>query len=226
MPCGLYGKLPAKRDYLALAVPRPFLEAWEPWLQGGLAASRLALGEDWTAAYLHAPIWRFWLGADIAGAATLGAVMPSADGIGRYFPLTLVARPAGAEPPPPEHDGFEGWFETAEGFLLATLSEPSFDAVTAGLAALPDPAPASAPPGSGVSRLRGGTLLGGADGGGIRAVFARMRPLAAAGLHAGMTHWWTAGGAGFPARAVTSRGLPEPGFFGGMLTGRFDGCEL
>ena len=33
MRCGLFGKLGAKRDFIALATPRSFLEAWEPWVQ-------------------------------------------------------------------------------------------------------------------------------------------------------------------------------------------------
>ncbi len=65
MPCGLFGKLPAKRDFIAIAVPRAVLNAWEPWIQEGLSASRLALGDTWIEAYLRAPIWRFWLGAGL-----------------------------------------------------------------------------------------------------------------------------------------------------------------
>jgi len=30
MPCGLYGKLPAKRDFIALSVPGAFLRVFEP----------------------------------------------------------------------------------------------------------------------------------------------------------------------------------------------------
>jgi type VI secretion system protein ImpM len=63
MRCGVYGKLPAKRDFVAVAAPREFLGIWEPWLQGGVAASRLKLGAEWQTVFLRAPIWRFWLGA-------------------------------------------------------------------------------------------------------------------------------------------------------------------
>ncbi len=160
MPCGLYGKLPAKRDFISLAVPRAVLDAWEPWLQSGLSASRHSLGHGWTEAYLSAPIWRFWLGASIAAEPVLGAMMPSADGIGRYFPLILLYRAGHPEGlPPPEVEPFEGWFVVAETFLLATLSnDAAFGAVAAGLAALPDavpsglPAPADGRPGCAVER--------------------------------------------------------------------------
>ena len=65
MPTGLYGKLPAKRDFVAANVSRRLLEVWEPWLQASVATSRQMLGEGWRDAYNSAPIWRFWLGAEL-----------------------------------------------------------------------------------------------------------------------------------------------------------------
>ena len=99
MRCGLFGKLGAKRDFIALATPRSFLEAWEPWMQACLSASRHHLGEGWQQAFLTAPVWRFWLGAEICGTTVMGAVMPSLDGVGRYYPLALHAM-ADADAPP------------------------------------------------------------------------------------------------------------------------------
>ena len=52
MPCGLYGKLPVKRDFVAVNTPRDFLLLWEEWLQGGVSASKISLGHDWLRAYL------------------------------------------------------------------------------------------------------------------------------------------------------------------------------
>ena len=220
MPCGLYGKLPAKRDFVAAAVPRAFLTAFEPWLQGGLSASRAALGAGWQEAYLRAPIWRFWLGAELCGEPVLGAFMPSVDGVGRYFPLTLIAR--GPELPPPEHEAFEGWFASAEAFLLGALTrEDPFEALLAEVAAMPDPA-AQPPAAEGVGRLGDGTLTASVEEGGVGAAFARLRRLDHARLHGGMTYWWTAGGEGFPPRAVACRRFPDPYAFAGMLTGGFD----
>lgn len=91
MRCSLFGKLSAKRDFIALSVSRDFLSVWEPWMQGCISASRDSLGDSWLQAYLTAPIWRFWLGADICGATVVGAFMSSLDGMGRYYPLTLFA---------------------------------------------------------------------------------------------------------------------------------------
>lgn len=222
MPCGLYGKLPAKRDFIALGVPGGFLRVWEPWLQSGLAASRLALGEAWTDAFLRAPIWRFWLGADIVAAPSIGALMPSVDGIGRYFPLTLVCQgEPGREPPAPERAFLDAWFESAEDFLVSALArDTSFERVTARLASLPGPEFLRPPPARGIIRSRGDALV--VEGDGFAAAMERLRPFIASDLHAGMSYWWTVGGDEFPPRLAACRGLPEPSFHVGLLTGRFD----
>ena len=65
MQCGLFGKLPVKRDFVAINLPRGLLTLWENWLQASVAASREVLGRDWQDTFLTAPIWRFWLGQDL-----------------------------------------------------------------------------------------------------------------------------------------------------------------
>src|ERR1700683_665896 len=114
MRCGLFGKLSSKRDFIALSVPRDFLNAWEPWMQSCVSASRANLGEAWLQSYLTAPIWRFWLGADICGATVVGALMASLDGVGRYYPLTLLTQaPEAHFIPPPDIDAHDQWFVSA-----------------------------------------------------------------------------------------------------------------
>lgn len=220
MRCGLYGKLPAKRDFVALGTPREFLAAWEPWMQAGLSASRVALGTAWQSAFLKAPIWRFWLGAEICGAPVVGAFMPSVDGIGRYFPLTLFAR---AEPgerlPPPELDACDAWLGEAEDVLLSALSEADFDVVSAGIGRMTGPPSALAPPLPGDAiRTRGDCLVGGPD---LARTLAAFRVFDAAELHAASTYWWTLGGEGYGERVVASRRMPDPYLFAGMLNGEF-----
>lgn len=111
-------------------------------MQGCVSASRDNLGELWLQGYLNAPIWRFWLGADICGATVLGALMSSLDGIGRYYPLTLFAYAnPGDQIVPPDIDAHEAWFKTAEDFLLATLDKDvSFETISSALDRLADPA--------------------------------------------------------------------------------------
>ena len=139
--CGLFGKVRPRRDFVTIETPRPFLAAWEPWLQAGLAASRATLGDDWHWLFLTAPIWRFWLGAELCGSEAVGAIMPSIDGAGRCFPLTVLACcPQGEGIAAPDRDPLPDWFGAAEAFLLMTLGdEVTFEAIRAGLGGLPPP---------------------------------------------------------------------------------------
>jgi type VI secretion system protein ImpM len=90
--CGFCGKLPARGDFVAAALPRRFIDPWHDWMQDMLQTSRQQLGEAWLPAWLGAPIWRFALSPGICGPdAALGLWMPSVDRAGRHFPLTLAA---------------------------------------------------------------------------------------------------------------------------------------
>lgn len=222
MRCGLFGKLSAKRDFIALATPRTFLEVWEPWMQSCLSASQYQLGSRWQASYLTAPLWRFWLGADLSGATTLGVFMPSVDGIGRYYPLTLmtVADPSFSIPPP-ELNAQESWFSTAEDFLLSTLNQDQpFEQITATLDALPVPEVESTVSGSDAILRLGDTSAGiVAASTSLQEALAKVRrnnhaTSAAAGF------WWTEGGGDFPPMALASRGLLDPFSYATMLTGK------
>lgn len=221
---GLYGKLQAKRDFIAISATREFLAVWETWLQGGIAASMHRLGDGWRQHFLRAPIWRFWLGADLCGETIIGAFMPSLDGVGRYFPLTVFARAGEAAVlPPPEFEPQVAWFTAAEDLLLATLDErTTFEATTAALAALAPPEATLPPDARRPARhLTDGTVVLDAGNDPFNAVFADARFAGHAGLYAGSTFWWTLGGEGFPPLALTQRRMPDPFLLTGMLTGDF-----
>lgn len=88
---GWFGKLPGMGDFAQRRMPIAFRNAWDRWLQNGLARLR-ARHPDWTERYLKAPLWCFVLGEDVVDSSSwLGVLMPSVDGVGRYFPLTLTA---------------------------------------------------------------------------------------------------------------------------------------
>jgi type VI secretion system protein ImpM len=224
--CGLYGKLPAKRDFIAIATPREFLNVWEPWLQGGISASRNQLGAAWQEAFLRAPIWRFWLGRDLCGEAVIGALMPSVDGVGRYFPLTIFARAEpGQEIPPPEIDANDAWFDGAEDLLLSALSEGAeFDLLSENIGRFPGPAgsasPDVGPPGG--ARVRGGALYAPSEPGQLAATLTALRQLDIPRDSAGRSFWWTLGGEGFAPCVLSQARMPDPYLFTGMLTGRFE----
>lgn len=87
---GWFGKLPGMGDFAHRRLPESFRAVWDPWLQRGLARLR-DRHADWTSHYLEAPIWCFALGARVAGERRwIGVLMPSVDGVGRYFPFTLA----------------------------------------------------------------------------------------------------------------------------------------
>ena len=125
MSAGLFGKLPAKRDFIGMNASRRFLEAWEPWLQAGVAMSKQMLGDAWVETYNRAPIWRFWLGADFCGEAMIGAFMPSVDGVGRSFPLAIFVGEGDASLAPPELEPNDAWFEDSQVFCYFLFTKSS-----------------------------------------------------------------------------------------------------
>jgi type VI secretion system protein ImpM len=227
MRCGLFGKLPAKRDFLALHAPRRFLDVWEPWMQAGISASRQELGPAWQQAFLHAPIWRFWLGADLAGTAIIGAFMPSLDGVGRYYPLTVFAcSDANALLPPPEFDTQDAWFEAAEDFLLSTLTpDIPYEQTIAALDALPPPASAAPPADASMQAIDGACAMA-AAGRPFTELFASLRRADHLHAYAASTFWWTIGGEGYEPLALHSLRMPGPSVFAAMLTGRLDSAPV
>ena len=223
MPAGLYGKLPTKRDFVAFNTPRTFLEIWEPWLQASVATSRQLLGDAWRDAYLSAPIWRFWLGADFCGETVLGAFMPSIDGVGRYFPLTLFAGEGTGALAPPEIEPNKAWFDAAETILLdALLPEQEFDSVVAAVGALEAPAQSSTDEVAGIALLANGAVLVRDFGDELVLALRAARRFGHRQTFAGQSFWWTIGGEGFEPIALVETGLPSPERFAEMLTGSFD----
>lgn len=225
MQCGLYGKVPSKRDFVAPRAPREFLDVWEPWVQGGMSASRQRLGEKWQKIFLKAPIWRFWLGEDLCGATVIGAFMPSLDGVGRYFPLTFFARASeGAAILPPELDPKDSWFAMVEDFLLSTLDQGvTYEAISGQLDRLSPPdkeTPASAK--REVIALPEGMGTFVPPGASFTDAFARIRVAGDVKTYSSATFWWTIGGEGYEPYAVSGKRMPDPFLFTEMLTGRFE----
>jgi type VI secretion system protein ImpM len=222
MSAGLFGKLPAKRDFIGANAKRRFLDVWEPWLQAGLATSKQMLGRSWTEAYNRAPIWRFWLGAGLCGEATIGAFMPSVDGVGRSFPLAIFAGESGDLLPPPELDPNADWCEAAEAILLSALEpDATLEAVAARVAAMPKPALESRSRSvSGLQEFAGAILARDIDRQ-VSAAFLTARRFGHRDAFAGQSFWWTIGGVDFPPLALFQIGLPPATRFADILTGAF-----
>jgi type VI secretion system protein ImpM len=89
---GLFGKLPARGDFVRESLPRDFTDAWDAWWDRGLAGTRQRPREEWIASWLEAPVWRFVLPPGLCGkSGVLGLWLPSVDRAGRYSPLTIAA---------------------------------------------------------------------------------------------------------------------------------------
>ena len=77
-------------------LPRDFTDIWDAWLQRGLADTQRRPRDEWRAAWLEAPVWRFMLPPGLCGRnGVLGLWLPSVDKVGRYSPLTIAAAGAG-----------------------------------------------------------------------------------------------------------------------------------
>ena len=223
MAAGLFGKLPAKRDFIGANASRRFLEVWEPWLQASVATSKQMLNAGWIETYNRAPIWRYWLGADFCGEAMIGAFMPSVDGVGRSFPLAVFVGEGDATLPPPELEQNDAWFEAAEAVLLEALEpEATLERIAEQVLALPAPAlqplmnTGQGPGGTG--RRRGPRPRRRRQ---VSAAFLAARCFGRRRAFASQTFWWTIGGEGFPSLALSEVGLPPPTRFADMLTGAF-----
>jgi type VI secretion system protein ImpM len=89
---GLFGKLPARGDFVRENLPRDFTDAWDAWWLRGLADTQRRPRDGWCAAWLEAPVWRFVLPSGLCGRnSVLGLWLPSVDKAGRYYPLTIAA---------------------------------------------------------------------------------------------------------------------------------------
>jgi type VI secretion system protein ImpM len=224
---GFFGKLPARGDFIGRRLSRPFIEAWDGWLQQAVLASREALGQAWLATYLISPLWRFATQAEACGpAAAAGVMMPSVDAVGRYYPLMLGREfPKGLDGAGLDGASFdparflpqaEMWFRSLEDLALATLAD-GFDLATLDRpvplrwddAATSDSAPAPPPPHPG---LRIG-LDAESD------VAALCRPYAGARSPQKLTLWWTSGSDRVAPSLLLCPGMPPPAACPALLDG-------
>jgi type VI secretion system protein ImpM len=226
---GLYGKLPARGDFVSRRLDSDFIEGWDAWLQRVMSASREALGARWLECFLSAPVWRFVLPAGMfSKAGWVGLVLPSVDRVGRYFPLTIAA--------PIHEDSIDGpatlgkllpWLDSIDAVALQALTpELDLDAFDRRLAdlALPGDVPVVLP-------LSDDTVPLGAPPAAFQvwqlapqapdSAFREVLQDASLGRRASSALWMTRGGETLAPCIAVCGGLIPGGNFCAMLDGRW-----
>jgi type VI secretion system protein ImpM len=216
---GLYGKLPCRGDFLQRRVPQEFVDAWDTWVRESLAASQAQLADRWLEAYLTSPVWRFALTSGLCGDAVYsGVLLPSVDRVGRYFPLTVVARWNAETSALAVACSQEKWLAAAEALALQALDSDSldfedFDRNVAALAAEIDSGGgtiAEAGPAQRYLPLESVRSLPQALGAlGLRELERTLQPLSL---------WWTDGSKDIGPGMFYMTGLPAAGSFASMLS--------
>ena len=122
---GFFGKLPDRGDFVERRLPPTFASAWDQWMQSGIAASQVNLGDQWLETYLTSPVWRFALARHIVDEnAYAGVMMPSVDKVGRYFPLCVAVPLDSDESALGIIERAAAWYLAVEPVLLGVLDEP------------------------------------------------------------------------------------------------------
>ncbi len=235
---GFYGKLPCRGDFLQRRAPQDFVDVWDAWLQECLHESRQKLQGAWLDTYLTGPVWRFAFAPGVCGGgAYAGILVPSVDRVGRYFPLTVIAKLQADDCLLEIACGSAGWFASAEALVLDAIAAEAldFDSFDEEIALLRERIDTD-----GVSESsRVGELLTGADF--PAGSQAWQLPLAASGSLQSAVNafacreltralqplalWWTQGSNAISPSWVSTRGLPAAQAFVAMLAGDWAGAN-
>ncbi len=149
--------------------------------------------------------------------------MPSVDGVGRSFPLSLFAGEGDESLPPPELESNDAWCDAAEAILLDALDPAAtLEAIADRVASMPAPAlqPRSGEVGGFQELSDGGIVIRDVDRQ-ISLAFLAARRFGHRRAFASQSFWWTIGGEDFPPVALSYVGLPPAVRFVEMLTGAF-----
>lgn len=228
MYCGLYGKLPARRDFLSRNVPRAFLNIWEPWIHGGITASKTQFSGEWQSVFDNAPFWRFWLGSEICGETVIGGFIPSVDGIGRAFPLTVFAMAESAFFfPPPVINMQSRWFSDLAVFFDFSRSEEDWEgALKDRLEALPFPKCLSPANILTVRNVSDDCFQIPAQTTKTSDILQAIGTADLAKAYARRSFWWTQTTDHHAGQIIIADQLPDPHLFGGFLSGKFESGAL
>ena len=86
-----YGKLPSLGDFAGRRMSHALTTEWDGWLRAGMDELRRADDAGWPDTFVSAPLWFFIAHVASSGSPVMGALAPSMDRVGRYYPLTVMA---------------------------------------------------------------------------------------------------------------------------------------
>lgn len=212
---GWFGKLACLGDFAERRLPRGFVEFADAWLSAGMSTGRARLGDSWLERYLTAPLWCFaWAPGIVDNGWWFGVMMPSADNVGRYFPLLVASRRPEAPQDGTALHHLEAWFDHLADAATATLDDGvTVDAFEQALGRAPPwPAadrsatfhPAAADAGHPAASSTGAGLHRWLHAAAVDALGARF---------AGCSIWWHAKPGGVASSPSIVRGLPGPAAF-------------
>lgn len=207
---GYFGKAPSHGDFLHHGLDRLFVDPWDRWLSQGIGESRRQLGEDWLDLYLTFPVWRFAIGAGIAGPSPMaGVFLPSVDATGRYFPFTIATSLPDRTPPVALRRA-DHWYSDIEALARSVLAETfELDAFDQALEARAPPIERSASPAN--RRLAADDPM----------TAATLVHEIGAVIAVDYALLWTEGSKAVPGSVLLCQALPEKYRFAALLDGRF-----
>ncbi len=86
-----YGKLPSAADFVGRRMPHALESEWDTWIRSGLDQLRHDGGDKWQEKFVRCPTWFFMYPTRMQGMVAIGAIAPSIDRMGRYYPITVMA---------------------------------------------------------------------------------------------------------------------------------------
>ena len=226
---GVYGKIPAHGDFLNQNLPRHFLDVWDHWLQQSILASQEVLGDAWLEHFLISPVWRFVLPINMMDEQSwAGIILPSVDKVGRYYPLTLVARV-------PKDVGVceyltqaKPWFQSLEDVAINALENGlDINALTAALSECPLPdfghefAFALKPQYQLQHVVPLDSFICSSPESPIASLMPQLCDALLRSQNANLSMWWTEGGEHVGSALLLAEKLPRPTSFTAMLNGQW-----
>jgi len=89
---GFFGKIPSAGDFVSRDISHHHLRQLDAWFSEGMVSLSIER-RTCLDAYLTAPVWNFVVFPGVWGNAFFyGALMPSVDSVGRYFPFMAFVR--------------------------------------------------------------------------------------------------------------------------------------